>query len=90
MLQCVAGHLQVVYEISPNGALTMSWSVDTRTFMPLRSAGHMNSFPRIGVQLSLPQTVRQCLWHGKCGPGSTELEIAGVKFHLDRTAPSKI
>eukprot|EP00892_Ulva_mutabilis_P006690 jgi/Ulvmu1/4393/UM002_0118.1 len=59
--------LQVLYTISRLGELGMVWTVDTRTFMPLYSAGHMNSLPRIGLRFSLPQSLKQCLWHGK-GP----------------------
>lgn len=56
---------QVLYKISQDGALLMSCSVDTRTFMPLLTAGHINSFPRIGVRLTLPQALHKSLWHGK-------------------------
>lgn len=44
----------------------MSWTVDTRTFMPLYTAGHMNSLPRIGLRLSLPDSLKKCVWHGRC------------------------
>ena len=58
--------LQVTYEFRAGGSLAMHWHVDTTKFLPKKLQGQLNSLPRIGVELALPDELRQCAWFGRC------------------------
>jgi hypothetical protein len=44
----------------------MNWTVDTRSYLPRALHGELNSLPRIGLELTLPKAMQQCIWFGRC------------------------
>jgi hypothetical protein len=56
--------LQIQYSFEPGCKLAMDVQVDSTKFMPDMLQGELNSLPRIGLEITVPEAMQRCIWYG--------------------------
>jgi hypothetical protein len=57
--------LQIQYCFKPECTVMMDVQVDLRSFMPDELQGEISSLPRIGLEMTVPKALQQCVWFGR-------------------------